>query len=134
MGAGAAGKKKKTKHQGSALSHRSGNIILTPFPSAQGKGSSSRPPRDRWKDGGGKDVWMEQTMSDVPATRQPVPRPRWNDYQVFQRAAVSHASSILHKKKNKKTTISQCQTAVQSLRQTDRQTDGGPLPINLDGT
>lgn len=37
----------------------------------------------------------EPTMSDVPMTRQPVPRPRWNDYQVVQRATMNHPSSIL---------------------------------------
>lgn len=62
---------------------------------------------------------MEQTMSDVPATRQPVPRPRWNDYQVFQRAAVSHASSILQKKKTHDITVPDGRPVTQADRQTD---------------
>lgn len=64
----------------------------------------------------------EQTMSDVPVTRQPVPRPRWNDYQVVRRAAMNHASSILQNAPSLSQTASQPvnQLANQSVRQAGR--------------
>ncbi len=72
----------------------------------------------------------EQTMSDVPVTRQPVPRPRWNDYQVVRRAAMNHASSILQNAPSLSQTASQPvnQLANQSVRQAERK----PIPTNLD--
>lgn len=57
-------------------------------------------------------------MSDVPVTRQPVPRPRWNDYQVVRRAAMNHPSSILQN------APSLSQTARQSVNQSGRQKGG----------
>lgn len=60
----------------------------------------------------------EQTMSDVPMTRQPVPRPRWNDYQVVQRATMNHPSSILQNAPSLSQTVSQ--SVSQSVSQAGR--------------
>lgn len=79
-------------------------------------GSSPRGWRDG-KDGEmerARDVQNEQTMSDVPTTRQPVPRPGWNDYQVAQRATMNHPSSILQNAPSLSQTASQ--PASQSIR------------------
>lgn len=62
-------------------------------------------------------------MSDVPMTRQPVPRPRWNDYQVVRRAAMNHPSSLLQKKMHRHS-AADIQPASQSICQLISQSGG----------
>lgn len=78
----------------------------------------------------GRVVWREVRMSDVPTTREPVPCPRWNDYQVVQRAAMNHSYSILQNAPSLSQTAGRSvnRLANQSVRRAERRL----IPSDLD--
>lgn len=75
-----------------------------------------------------KDVRKDQMMSDAPVTRQPVPRPRWNDYQAVQRATMNHSSSILQN------APSVSQTGSRPANQSVKRAGRSPSPSDSDST